>query len=399
MSNWLNLKAKWRPTRERGLLASLCLVTMVAICAATLWPFDILRPNGAQWLAHGGIEFKTPGILLSSTPLKTADLKPGRFATIELILCPAAKSSIHTVFGIGSSANPRQLLVRQLADGLILLHDDVGVPKKERTTRLVADHVFEVGEPLFLTISSAPQGTTVYKNGGEVRVFPGFTISPEMLAGQIVLGTSPARYDPWLGDLYHLALYSRESTPAEVARRYRKWIESPELDPPDRDALIAWFDFAEGSGRTIHNAVTSGPNLVIPGRFSLPYKPFLQSPITHFELSWDYAHDVIVNILGFVPLGFLLSLYWKGIRTRREALWSATLIGALLSLLIEILQGFIPQRDSGLTDVITNSFGAAIGALLAQSHLFSAWFARRESISTATKPGLPVQEQIDSRTR
>lgn len=67
----------------------------------------------------------------------------------------------------------------------------------------------------------------------------------------------------------------------------------------------------------------------------------------------------ILNILLFVPLGFLLPLIWKKYRS-----FSITVLhGMLLSLNIEILQLF-NHRVSDIDDLITNTVGTVFGFLL-----------------------------------
>ena len=56
---------------------------------------------------------------------------------------------------------------------------------------------------------------------------------------------------------------------------------------------------------------------------------------------------MIRNILGFVPFGFAMCGYlWLSGR-KKKVLLIVILLGAATSLGVEVLQGFLPQRDSG----------------------------------------------------
>jgi len=75
--------------------------------------------------------------------------------------------------------------------------------------------------------------------------------------------------------------------------------------------------------------------------------------------------DDFLNILLFVPFGFGLAEKLRERGKSRLATLGATLAaGALLSYAVELLQIYIPQRDSGWEDVFTNSLGAVVGAML-----------------------------------
>ena len=49
------------------------------------------------------------------------------------------------------------------------------------------------------------------------------------------------------------------------------------------------------------------------------------------------------------------------------AIFAAIVLCGTLSFVIEVLQYYIPKRGSGITDIITNTFGAALGALVVHS--------------------------------
>ncbi len=79
--------------------------------------------------------------------------------------------------------------------------------------------------------------------------------------------------------------------------------------------------------------------------------------------------DVVVNVLGFVPFGFAVYA-WLRIncrRTPRSAIVAAVLLGGAISLAIELLQVYLPTRDSSLTDVTDNVLGTWIGALICRT--------------------------------
>jgi VanZ family protein len=75
------------------------------------------------------------------------------------------------------------------------------------------------------------------------------------------------------------------------------------------------------------------------------------------------AFDLTVNVLAYLPLGALgaLALYPR-LRGARAA-WVAALAGSVLSGLIEGLQTYLPLRVASNVDWLTNSAGAALGAL------------------------------------
>jgi len=75
--------------------------------------------------------------------------------------------------------------------------------------------------------------------------------------------------------------------------------------------------------------------------------------------------DVIANWLGYAPLGFLLA--WTLGRSHRPlsgAFW-AVILSSGLSLSLEWMQGFLPQRIPSNVDWLLNTAGAFIGAIAA----------------------------------
>ena len=84
--------------------------------------------------------------------------------------------------------------------------------------------------------------------------------------------------------------------------------------------------------------------------------------------------DVVSNVLGYMPLGFLLALALMRSRPLRQGhrgrawqnpVWLAWGLACGLSGLMEALQSFLPVRVPSQLDSVLNALGALVGALLA----------------------------------
>ncbi|MEH6462195.1 VanZ family protein [Chitinimonas sp. JJ19] len=89
-----------------------------------------------------------------------------------------------------------------------------------------------------------------------------------------------------------------------------------------------------------------------------PIWAFLAYPLPHYHTVADNA----LNLLAYLPLGYAWALYF---RCRWFAPLAALVFGATLSGSVEFVQQFLPQRVPSNLDLIYNTAGSLIGALLA----------------------------------
>ena len=92
--------------------------------------------------------------------------------------------------------------------------------------------------------------------------------------------------------------------------------------------------------------------------------------IASYERS-AFVLEILANVALFVPIGLLLVLAWPRLR-----LWQAVLIGALMSVLIETVQGVMPSRFPTVSDVIANTTGTLIGVAIVTFILYLAGVGR-----------------------
>ena len=87
---------------------------------------------------------------------------------------------------------------------------------------------------------------------------------------------------------------------------------------------------------------------------------FLSAPLPRY---WS-GFDVTINVIGYMPLGGLLVLLALRSGHAGAPLSRAVLCASLLSLTMEGLQSYLPQRVASREDWMLNTAGAALGGLL-----------------------------------
>jgi glycopeptide antibiotics resistance protein len=95
-----------------------------------------------------------------------------------------------------------------------------------------------------------------------------------------------------------------------------------------------------------------------PSSFGHPYYKVL------LDMYGSNSKDIFINIVGFIPMGFLFMLSFSEKPIVKRTI-SVAFIGALISFLLETSQYFfIPGRVSSIVDLITNIIGTLFGIAL-----------------------------------
>jgi len=350
---------------ELKTLIVLCVFLLCGMLVAGLWPFHSPR-NSVKRLANAnGLSFAHYGTVLSTGLLKLPSSPVEGSCSLEIWLQPSRSHDKSTILAFYRPENTPQFSLHQSDTYLALFSGyPTGVIHPE------AAGVAYVGEPFrdrklhFIAIASSGGGSRIYVDGVLAKNAPGFRLSPLDCTGELVLGTSPVDEDSWSGQLRGLAIYNQELTPDQVTRHFITWTAQgrPEIGSGER--VLALYFFDEHQGPTIRDYSGSGSDLYIPERFVIFREKFLEPPWQEFDTSWSYCKSVIINIGGFIPFGFFLCAYLSmaGFTGRPVAL--TIILGTTVSLTIEVLQAYLPTRNSGITDLITNTLGTALGVWL-----------------------------------
>lgn len=348
--------------RLQQAISAASLLTLCGILVAGLWPFHSPE-NQVHWLPQeNGLHFGHYGVVLSSGTFWSTGLDRSP-CTIEIWLKPALTWSSGTVLAFYNPSNHQQLSFRQEYADLAIVREIGSLHDYRKSAQIYANDAFRKGQ-VFITITSDGHSGEVYVNGAIVKSFQQFGLSTADLAGQLILAASPLQSHSWSGWLRGLAIYGSQLTAEQVAQHYQDWTQRGKPEISEHERSLALYLFNERAGEIAHSESMPGRDLHIPKRYMVMDQILLEPPLSELHRQGSYLKNAALNVAGFAPLGFFFGAYFTSVRRLRHGFMATALFGAIVSLTIEVLQAHLPTRDSGVTDVITNTLGTCIGVAL-----------------------------------
>jgi len=362
---------KIEPNAHSWAVIGSCVGTLTIILVAGLWPFHSPK-NDVTWLpGENGIRISSHGCLVSSSSFRAYNSKDSSSGSLELWIKPAlATKGRRTILAFeGPGDDSTAFSLQQDGNTLIIQRKNAegngGLHTAEFALReaLVGDSRFE------FAITLGPHETKVYRNGALAVTSPLIGQPTPAFTGRAVLGNFLNVGGAWPGEFYGLTIYGTELAPEEVASHFEDWSNSRRPRMTQEDRPLALYLFAEHTGSIVYNQLGSQNALLIPARYMILHPDFLSVPWRHFRSTPGYWEDVAINILGFVPFGLSFFAYFSNVHVTKNQALLVVLLGCFTSFTIEVLQAWLPTRNSGINDLITNTLGTALGVSLYRTSL------------------------------
>jgi len=327
--------------------------------------------NGVNWITdQPGIRFSKYGIAYTNHFFEFIEdniSKPNCFS-IEIALRPASNKTKGTNFilALHNGRDREQLLMWQYHSKIILMNGD-DYDHKRKTKRIAVDIASLSPTTRFITVTTGEEGTKVYLDGQFVSRKKDLRLKiPNGNKTRLLLGNSVYGKQPWHGDIYGLAFYGYTLTAHDAVLHFDRWVQVQNFSLANKDKAFVIYAFDEKVGERVFDLAGGNNHLKIPSRMHILKKKILFPARTAIKFDRIFYIDSIINLLGFIPLGFILSATFVklgGTFEKHDVLIAVTFCFAV-SLIIEIYQAWIPSRHSYMLDLILNTLGALVGAIM-----------------------------------
>jgi len=344
-----------------------------------LWPFNLWPKNEVHWLnSQSGIEMHRSGIRGKYIPVgiiytndsfqiptDTEDNTPS--FSIELYLQPKSEPryDLRSIVTIREDHHQKNLFIAQWKNNLILQTPNYKLKNQRKHTEVGISNALPRDSTRFISITSGSDGTRIYLNGELNKHFPKlFLVSEDKsVSGKLIVGNSTDGSEPWAGKIFGIGIYEDELAPERIKQHYQSWVLNDTTNLMSDRNIVALYTFDEGQGNSAKNRVGRDKKLIIPDRFANLDNRVLEPPWINFHFGKSFIFDFIINLLGFIPLGIMFSLYLRqiyGIYGKKLFIFTMV-FGGMVSLSIELFQVPMPQRHSSLLDLALNIFGLCVG--------------------------------------
>jgi hypothetical protein len=350
------------------------LFSLVAIFIAILFfglrPKDFSLYNGVDWIkVQAGVHFKKSGIAYTDhfnykSEDNTSEIN--KFSLeIAIKIEKPYKNGFNFIFAIHNGKDSNQLLLAQWRSEMIFMNGD-DYAHKRKSNRMSIDTALLPDGRLFLTMTTGSFGTKLYCDGKLVQEKKDLTLElPSGGKSRLLLGNSVYGINPWEGDVYGLTFYRSTLTDEDIAIHFNRWSEEHDFSFAKNDKPLVLFLFDEKEGEWANDHIAGNDPLNIPKTIKILERRILVPPWQEFRFDHDNIEDILLNVIGFTPLGFFLfaTLNRPNSNSMKHGILITVLICFVVSLFIEIVQAWIPSRSSSMIDLISNTFGGWIGSV------------------------------------
>jgi VanZ family protein len=314
-----------------------------------------------------GIRFQGSGIAFVENLSLDRRLSNQEPFTIEMAVTPdrIERWGSKPLLVLHDGADNRQLIILQYHQSLIVMNGD-DYSNRQRRPRIVARDVLSNAETLHVVVTSGEQGTHLYVNGIRAAGRKDWRLSiPDQAKPlQLVVGNNIYARLGWTGRVHGLSILKEAISADLTMHHHDRWTAGKNFDYLNPADTLLLYTFEENSDHAFSD--TSGRNhpLKAPVYLKALQRIVLAMPDNAFHLNQVAVMDMLINVLGFIPIGMVFYGFLQRFFSlnAKSHLLAAISLCALLSISIEIAQAWIPVRTSSFTDLVLNTLGGWVGA-------------------------------------
>lgn len=353
-----------RTSPARRALLALLILTVLVIAWAGLRP---AADYSSSWVtideAAGSFRFENYGLAYGQVApsISRASMVPDFRIDFSLPFREASDNRFQVIAQLGSPGTHTPLLIGLWHTSIIAMNSR-DFANKRNLPRVSANLAEHVGTTVRITITFGENETRIDANGRFAARGAPFSFATPLT--RITLGNSPDGEHGWEGTLESFDIVA------------------------GADALPSTsYAFATASARRIDDRGDASHPLAVPMPGHFPDRAHI-GRMGLRQLFEQNLRDVVLNFLGFAPLGFaitgLLRMRRRPVGRVASAL-VAMIMGTMATVGIETAQLYIPGRSSHVHDLALNASGTVAGALgfLLLAAALRAWFGRGRAAPSA----------------